>query len=198
MDDAIKKVKRLAAGALVRKERFDDELRALEEERSLRDRDRALAVDAADDDLALQLTKVLQDLDRRIEIKRGEQAEAERHYEEILGELGAIRDAQSRLERASLRAPVDAALGSDALSQSAEEAALENVRHHIEELTARAELEEELSSNDRDLSRELARLEKKEAEAKAKAKLADLKKKKQQVATGSPGPGTIKKPKKTM
>lgn len=201
MDDAIKKVKQLAASALARRDRFEEELRILEKERAVRLENRELALGAQDDDLALEVTTLLQDLDRRVEIKRGELAEAEEHYQEILGELRSIQNSRADLERARLRAPVDAVAAPDPFSTSAEDVALENVRRHIDELTARAELEEELRPSDRDLSRRIAELEKSEAEAKAKAQLAELKAKRSAGAskeTDAPAQSSIEKPKKTM
>jgi phage shock protein A len=202
MDDAIKKVRQLAASALARKERLNEQLAALEAEQQQRTSERELAISADDDEVALHLTQQLNALSERMDLKRGEVAEAESSYLAIVGDLRAVQDAAKEHERLAQRAPVDALAARDEFSPSAEDAALENVRRHIENLSAEAELNDDLGAarkSDRELEQKIARLEKEEAEAKAKAQLAELKAKKK--AASSPSPGETppaKKPKKTM
>jgi phage shock protein A len=203
MDDAIKKVRQLAASALARKEKLEEELSAVEAEKKQREAQRELALSSGDDELALKLTQLVGDLHARLELKRDEIAAADDAYREILVDLRAVQDAAKEQERLVQRAPIDAALEPDPFGTSAEDAALENVRQHIETLSARAELEDELNASrksDRELAKRLADLEKQEAEEKAKAQLAELKakRKKEAAPSGNEEPPPPKKPKKTM
>jgi phage shock protein A len=210
MDDAIKRVRQLAARALVRKEKLESELAALEAEKRQRETDLDRAISAEDDEIALRVTEMIGLLGERIEHKRSEVSEAEESYRQILADARAVQDAAKEHERLVQRAPIDAILGGDPLAASAEDAALENVRQHIEQLSAEAELNDELGASrrqERELSRKLADLEKQDAEARARAQLAELKAKKKKTAEGAPreaaaeGPPQNeppKKPKKTM
>ena len=188
MDDAIKKVKQLAASALARKERLAEEVLALEAEKRHREAERELAISSDDDATALQLTQLVQDLDARLELKRGEVDAADDAYREIVADLRSVQDAAKEHDRLAARAPIDAALP-DPFAPSAEDAALENVRRHIDELGARADLEDELGAQrktDRELEQKVAKLDAQEAEAKAKAQLAELKAKKKAKAADAP------------
>ncbi len=210
MDDAVKKVRQLAASALARKEQLEGEVAALEADKRRREADRELALSSDDDALALQLTRMVEDLVQRLALKRSEVEAQEDAYREIVGDLRSVQDAAREHERLVQRVPVDSAALPDPFATSAEDVALENVRRHIDELSARAELEDELGASqkaDRELSRQLAELERQEAEAKARAQLAELKAKRKTDAPAvpaDPGPETpeepppAKKPKKTM
>src|SRR5688572_8051844 len=106
MDDAIKKVRQLAASALVRTERVQEELTSLEAEKNRRESQRELAINAGDDETALQLTQLVMDLSQRIEAKRGEVADADAAYREIVGDLRSVQDAAKEHERLVQRAPI--------------------------------------------------------------------------------------------
>lgn len=180
MDDAIKKVRQLAASTLVRKEQLQEQLAALEAELQQRQTDRDRAISAEAEELALELSQIVRDLDERVDLKRGEVAEADASYREIIGELRSVQDAAKQHERLVQRAPVDSALAADPFALTAEDAALENVRRHIDQLSTEADLNDELRPPKREPAKE-------DAEAKAKAQLEELKAKKK-----------AGKPKKTM
>jgi hypothetical protein len=120
MDDAIKKVRQLAASALVRKERLEEELARILADLKRRGGD--------------------PDLDASVASKRNEIADANEAYQQILGDARAVQDAAKEHERLVERAPVDAVRNADPFSMSAEDVALDNVRRHIEQLEAEASL----------------------------------------------------------
>lgn len=120
MDDVIKKVRQLAASALARKDKLEDELARI-------------LVD-------LKRRGVDPDLDAAVASKRNEIADANATYQEILGDVRAVQDAAKQHERLVDRAPVDALRNADPFAVSAEDVALDNVRRHIEQLDAEASL----------------------------------------------------------
>jgi phage shock protein A len=203
MDDAIKKVRQLAASALARKEKLEEQLTAREAEKRQKEADREVALSADDDEVALGLTQQINELTSRVELKRGEVDAADSSYRDILGDLRSVQDAAKEHERLAARAPIDKAIAADPFDMSAEDAALDNVRRHIDTLSAQADLDDELGASrkaDRELEQKMAAIEKQEAEAKARAQLAELKAKRKPKETPAAAEGEEppKKPKKTM
>jgi hypothetical protein len=212
MDDAIKRVKQLAASALVRKEKLEEELRVLEEEKANRARQQDLASRSGDEGVAMDLQSLMVDLEARLSAKRDEIAEADAAFREIMADLDTTKQAKDDYARAKLRAPIDAAASPDPFAMSAEDVALDNVRRSIEGLSAEAELGDDLQAegpqraerakahsrseaeaswqdiagrrSEAELSRKIAELEQKEKADKALAQLAELKAKKRQKAGG--------------
>jgi len=151
------------------------------------------AVAADEDDEALLLLSTKQSLETRVGNTLAELGQAEVDVDQAKASLVSLKEEIEKLkvERHTVQtklANVSMQDQLDGLSVDAELVALENVRSHIKETVALAELNRELADGDPD--RQLAALRKKEdPEALARAQLAALKKARAEKKT---------KPKKTM
>ncbi len=189
--DAQAKLKKLAASTMVQKEQREAELAQLKAKVEQLEADRALAIEAGEDALALEVSSLLTDLQEQVSQKDGELALAEQTYQEVLTDLKQLRKDAPKLSADLAHAEAMAPVRSDPFDMSLENRALDNARRGIQELDAQVTLDRELNAEaeqDRETQRKLRALEKEQADAKARAQLAELKakfKKKKEAAGAS-------------
>lgn len=189
--DAQAKLKKLAASTMVQKEQREAELAQLKAKVEQLEADRALAIEAGEDALALEVSSLLTDLQEQVSQKDGELALAEQTYQEVLTDLKQLRKDAPKLSADLAHAEAMAPVRSDPFDMSLENRALDNARRGIQELDAQVTLDRELNAEaeqDRETQRKLRALEKEQADAKARAQLAELKakfKKKKEASASS-------------
>jgi hypothetical protein len=206
IQDARIRIKKIAASMLARKEGLEKERARLDKERT-RIAQQIEAFSASEDTaLKAQLDEGLSDLDQRIAMKDEEIATAEKDQQDAMNELSELARLAKDADRAELRAIVDSAQPAALDDRSAEDIALENVRTHIENLEARADLDAELSKrtakSERAVNKAIAEADaKRELEAlKAKRKSAPTEKApaEPKTAEGDDSPSGIVGPKRTL
>jgi hypothetical protein len=188
--EARARIKKIAASMLVRKESLESEQRRLDDDRARVERE----LEACGDDAARKsaIEQMRGELRERLAAKNDELAVAEKDYRDALAQIEELGRLARTAERAELRAVVDSARAPDLDERSAEDIALANVREHIENLEARADLERELSGDSssrtarvRDRAAERAR-----SEADARSELEALKAKRRDRTAGDPESGS--------
>jgi phage shock protein A len=151
------------------------------------------AVDTHQDDLAVvliqkknQLTQDLADMRADLDTAQKDATSAKNSILSVQGEIRKLKDERdvmlARMQSAQARLRIQDQL--EGLSLDAEVKALDNVREHIKNTIAQANLGDELSSSS--LDARLAALKTQTGDVQAKQQLADLKTKRaaQQAATG--------------
>lgn len=184
-------LRRAIAGAMVRKEHAEGELKRLAPELEGRRADRAFAESAGDASLVADFQSVIADLERQVELHTQAQTLADSDIESLKSELVAMDRLEHEAERVSGLAAVQVAETSDTVEQTT----LSRVRDAINELEVEANLNDELAQ-DQGVRR---RIEKATSEAAAKARLAELKAAHvDRVARESDAPPPSTKRKKTL
>lgn len=151
-------LKKAAASQMMRIERLQGELMELEAKHS--------------QDLANPL------ISEAIALKQALLAELEMDLDESKQQLREIDGLKDDLQRAGLKRQVNELTSADPFSADPVDRALENVREHIQELDARAEVMAELAGEARsaeELRRKLASMTAQERDAAARAQLEELK-----------------------
>jgi len=171
--EARAKLRQLAARALARKEALEEELARFEAKKKTLAADLRTIDSAGRDDLRAEASTIGGEIDARIDALATGIAAAEQQRREALDELSETERSGRDLERLELRAAIDA--GGDPHAPSPVERALENVRSHIADLEARAELERDLAGPE---TRDRARIDRELSELEARAQLEALKAKK--------------------
>ncbi|KAA0252422.1 hypothetical protein FBQ97_05275 [Acidobacteria bacterium ACD] len=182
MVEKYSKLKAATAAIIRRREDVDERLKKASKELAEVERQLAVAVDTNQDDLAViliqkkeQLTSEVTDLKADLETSSKDADSAKSSLLSVQGEikkLKAERDVMlARMQSAQARIKIQEQL--DGLSVDAEVKALDNVREHIKNTIAQANLGKELSESS--LDSRLAALKGQAGEVQAKQALAELK-----------------------
>lgn len=182
MVEKYSKLKAATAAIIRRREDVDERLKKASKELAEVERQLAVAVDTNQDDLAViliqkkeQLTGEVTDLKADLETSSKDADSAKSSLLSVQGEikkLKAERDVMlARMQSAQARIKIQEQL--DGLSVDAEVKALDNVREHIKNTIAQANLGKELSESS--LDSRLAALKGQAGEVQAKQALAELK-----------------------
>lgn len=172
-------LKKAAASQLARKEAREAEVAQLEAKvAELRD-GRARAEAAGDAALVRDVEAALSSLTPRLELAQQDLAQVSHDLQESLQNLRESESLGRTLDRTTLKREVAALTSPDPYAPgSAVDNALANVRDHIEELDARAEVMDELNADARaqaDVQRRLDALDRPSKEDAARAELERLK-----------------------
>lgn len=170
---AVTSMKALAAKELVRKEKLQEELEGIKGRMNTVSTALQAAIDAGDDDSALELITTKTQLDGIIASKQSDLDDADAQIHAALEEVDKLKRSLQELEQEQLRAAVRTPVTPSPYSTRPEDVALANVRQSIAQLDAQAELNDELSGGK--LERDLARVEEQEKIRRAREQLSALK-----------------------
>ena len=179
-------LKKATASIIRRREEVSDRLQKRTAELTQIDADLNTAVDTEQDDLALVLINKKSALDTEVtelnaELKRseGEGEDAKRALMNVQAEINKLKTEKDRMlakmQSAQARIKIQDQL--EGLSVDAEVKALDNVRDHINNLSAEAKLGKELAGES--LDNKLAELRRQTGDVNSKKQLEELKAKRQ-------------------
>lgn len=182
MVEKYSKLKRATAAVVRRREDTSSRLTAKSKELAQVEGELAVAVETGQDDLGLILVQKKNQLTTEVEELKAEAAVAQKDADgaknallmvqsEIRKLQGEKESMLAKMQSAQVRTRINEQL--DGLSVDAEIKALDNVRTHIKNVIAEANLNDELRSND--LDNRLAALRQQAGDVTAKQQLAQLK-----------------------
>lgn len=186
MTEKYQTLKKATASIIRRREDIEGRLSSVMKELAQVDADLNTAVDSEADELALVLINKKGTLESSVAELQGELESAKSDAEDakssllnVQAEINKLRSEKDRMlaKMASAKARIQVQEQLEGLSVDSEVKALENVRSHINSLTAEASLNKELAGAS--LDGQLAALRRQTGDVTAKQRLAELKAKRQ-------------------